>query len=111
MNTWCNCLTEPFLCRLGFHKWQDYGKEAEVFWQEPAPLNLGIQGTKKAGAPARLPGDTPTGANFETHSKIVHEGRECARCGTRLKRIFATNSDGTLSSIGWEPDTKEIDKE
>lgn len=105
---------EPFLCRLGFHKWQDCGKEVEVFWQEPAPLNLGIQGTKYAGrrgTPTSLPSDGPTGTNFETHSKIVHEGRECKRCGMRLKRIFATNSDGTLSSVGWEPNAEETAKE
>jgi hypothetical protein len=111
MNAGQHSLGKPFLCRVDFHKWQDYGKEFEVFWQEPAPLNLGIRGTKKAGAPAGLPGDTPTGTNFETHSKIVHEGRECARCGIRLKRIFTTNSDGTLSCVGWEPDNEETDKE
>jgi hypothetical protein len=106
-------LGEPLLCRLGFHKWQDYGKEFEVFWQEPAPLNLGIRGTKYAGGrgtPTSLPSDGPTGTNFETHSKIVHEGRECTRCGMRLKRILATNSDGTPSSVGWEPDTPETNK-
>ena len=102
-------MSEPILCRLGFHKWRDYGKQVEVFWQEPAPLNLGIKGTKYSGT--GLPKDGPTGTNFETHSKIVHEGRECMRCGIRLKRIFATNSDGTLSCVGWEPDNEETDKE
>jgi hypothetical protein len=103
---WWLRLGDPILCRLGFHKWQDYGKEVEVFWQEPAPLNLGIQGTKYAGrrgTPASLPDDPPTGTNFETHNKIVHEGRECTRCGTKLRRKFVTNSDGTLSCVGWEP--------
>ncbi|HML03420.1 MAG TPA: hypothetical protein VK487_08620 [Candidatus Bathyarchaeia archaeon] len=104
----------PLLCRLGFHKWRDYGKEFEVFWKEPAPVGVGIQGARGAtrgGAIAPDSSQQPTGANFETHSKIVHEGRECTRCGMRLKRKFTTNSDGTLSSVGWEPDTEEIDKE
>jgi hypothetical protein len=97
-------LGDPILCRLGFHKWQDYGKEVDVFWEEPNRIKAGIKdgfGTS-VGPPL---------GNIEAHHKVVYEGRECKRCGLKLKRTFATNSDGTLSSIGWEPDNEETDKE
>ena len=105
---------KPFLCRVGFHKWQDYGKKVDVFWQEPAPLNLGIQGTKYAGrrgTPAALPGDPSTGTNYEMRSKVVYEGRWCTRCGMKLRRKFATDLEGRLTCAGWEPDAEETDKE
>jgi hypothetical protein len=50
-------------------------------------------------------------ANIETHTKVVHEGKKCTRCGIKLRRKFVANSDGTLSSVGWEPYTEETDKE
>ena len=50
-------------------------------------------------------------SNIETHSKVVYEGRECTRCGMKLRRKFVRNSDGTLSCVGWEPDNEEGDKE
>jgi hypothetical protein len=53
----------------------------------------------------------PPHGNVEGHSKLVYEGRECKRCGMKLRRKLVTNSDGTLSSIGWEPDTEGTDKE
>jgi hypothetical protein len=104
---WWLRLREPLLCRLGFHKWQDYGKQVEVFWEEPPPLNLGIRG--RPGAPVWSPKNPKS--NVETHSKVVHQGHECARCGMKLRRKLVTNSDGTLSSIGWEPDTEETHKD
>jgi hypothetical protein len=97
-------LSEPLLCRLGFHKWRNYGSEVEVFWQEPTVLKAGVKhsfGTS-AGSPK---------SNIETHSKVVYEGQECKRCGMKLRRKFVTNSDGTLACVGWEPGTEETGKE
>jgi hypothetical protein len=96
-------LGEPLLCRLGLHKWQNYGNKVEVFWEEPNHIKTGAKGTfgTRVGPPH---------GNIEVHSKVVYERRECTRCGIKLRRKLATNSDGTLSSIGWEPDTEKIDK-
>lgn len=96
-------MKEPLLCSLGFHKWRNYGNQIEVFWQEPAPLKAGI----KYGV------DTSVGLRksaLDVHSETVYEGRECKRCGIRLKRKLVTNSDGTLSCVGWEIDTEETKK-
>ena len=73
---------QPLPCRLGFHKWENYGEERQVFWQEPG-LIYGLT----------------------TKSNVVYEKRRCLRCGVKLKRTFSTNPDGTLSSVGWTPDT------
>jgi hypothetical protein len=89
------CLNEPLLCRLGFHKWRDYGNEIEIFWREPT--------YSKTWA--------PLSERYGAHHKVVYEKRECKRCGIKLRRKLVTNSDGTLSSVGWEPDTEETDKE
>jgi formamidopyrimidine-DNA glycosylase len=43
------------------------------------------------------------------HSEVVYEGQECKRCGAKIRRKLVTNSDGTLSCVGWEPDTEETD--
>jgi hypothetical protein len=97
---------EPILCRLGFHKWQNYGGQVEVFWREPNVLKAGLTviggffGTK-AGSPE---------SNIKTQSKVVYEGHECTRCGIKIMRRFVTNSDGTLSCVGWEPETEETEK-
>ena len=72
---------QPLSCRLGFHKWENYGEEKQIFWQEPGVIY-----------------------GLTTKSKVVYEKRKCLRCGVKLKRIFAPNPDGTLSSIGWTPD-------
>ena len=93
---------EPILCRLGFHKWQDYGKEVEIFWQEP-PIG-------KDKIPSHTPPSEILTDAFETHHKIVHEGKQCKRCGIRLMRKFEMNSDGTLSSVGWELSIEEKGK-
>ena len=65
------------------HKWQNYGNEIQIFWQEPG-LIYGLT----------------------TKSKVVNEKRRCTRCGIKLKRKLSTNPDGTLASIGWLPDTE-----
>jgi hypothetical protein len=93
------CLSEPLLCRLGFHKWQDYGKKVEVFWQEPTFWKAGVKHSWGTTAGSQQ-------CNIQTHSKMVYEGRECKRCGMRLRRKFVTNSDGTLACVGWEPDNE-----
>jgi hypothetical protein len=77
------------LCRLGFHRWLNYGNKVEVFWEEP-PLGVG--------------GSRYFKNRMEKHSKIVYEKCVCKRCGIKLKRKLATNPDGTVSSIGWEID-------
>ena len=86
-------LGEPLLCRLGFHKWQNSGSQVMVSWKEPHALR------------ARLEGE------FVTYSKAVYEGKQCKRCGMKLRRKLVANSDGTVSCVGWEPDTKETEKE
>jgi hypothetical protein len=78
-----DCLGKPLLCRLGMHKWENYGKEIQIFWQEPG-LIYGLT----------------------THSTVVFEKRKCLRCGVRLRRKLIENPDGTLASVGWLPDTE-----
>ena len=87
-------LGQPLLCRLGFHKWQDYGKQVEVFWREPK----GVGAFKYSSR--YYSGD-------EMHSRTVYEKCLCKRCGAKVRRKFVTNSDGTMSCVGWEPDTEE----
>jgi hypothetical protein len=77
-------LSKPLLCRLGMHKWQNYGKEVQIFWQEPG-LIYGLT----------------------TKSKVVLERRKCLRCGIKLRRKLTENRDGTLASVGWLPDTED----
>jgi len=99
-------LGDPILCRLGFHKWQDYGKEVKVFWEEPSLSKTVAVKEFGWGTSAQ-----PTKINIKARSKVVHEGKQCTRCGMKLSRKFVTNSDGTLACVGWEPDTGETDKE
>jgi len=86
---WWLRLGEPLLCRLGLHRWKNYGNKVEVFWEMPpvSPMRFG-------------------GRVRERRSETVYEKCVCKRCGVKLKRIFTTNSDGTLSCVGWEPDTE-----
>jgi len=77
-------LGKPLLCRLRLHKWRNYGNGVEVFWRE----YIGHRA-------------------WQTHAETVYEGRECKRCGIRLRRRLVTNDDGTLSCVGWETDTQE----
>jgi len=89
----------PLLCSLGLHKWQNRGNPVEVFWQEPSLIKGGVKRGIDTSAGVRRGG-------LEVHSKLVYEGRECKRCGLKLRRKLITNADGTLSCIGWEPATE-----
>jgi hypothetical protein len=98
---WCVRLGEPLLCRLGFHEWRNYGNQVEISWREPEDVDIR---TKSVIGPDRESvRESLSGLAIRT--KAVYEGRECKRCGIRLKRKLVTNSDGTISSVGWEPDT------
>lgn len=70
----------PLLCRLGLHKWENYGEVVVIEWKEPgfAP-----------GTTAKI-------------KKSVHAERKCPRCRTVEKRIFADYADGTRAAVGWE---------
>ncbi len=92
-------VSSPLLCRLGFHKWRNYGDQIEVFWQEPTPLEANVK-NPNIGTSARE-------NLLDTHSRIVYEGKECKRCGMKLRRKLVTNPDGTLSAVGWEPCNEE----
>ena len=48
----------PWLCKLGLHKWKNYGNTVMIYWQEKGFV-----------------------FGFETHSKLVYEKRKCLRCG------------------------------
>jgi len=75
--------TKPSLfCRLGLHKWKDYGDLALITWSEPGVINAGHTVSK---------------------SKGVYAKRRCLRCGIREKRILVNNPNGTVSSVGWRP--------
>lgn len=68
------------LCRLGLHKWKNQGEVVLITWKEPG----------------FFPGTTTK------VRKYVHSERMCSRCGTKEKRKFAENIDGTLAAVGWE---------
>jgi hypothetical protein len=68
------------LCRLGLHKWKNYGEIVKISWKEP--------------------GFVPsTTTKIE---KYVQSERMCLRCGIKEKRIYAGNPDGSQAAIGWE---------
>ena len=69
-----------FLCRIGIHKWRNYGERVEIAWTESGL----VPGIKK-----------------EMHRRVFSE-RECLRCGIREKRKFDENIDGTKAAMGWE---------
>jgi hypothetical protein len=60
-------LTEPLLCSLGFHKWQNIGKAVEVFWQEPT---YGKNKTTVHTAPSEV----LNGVLMKRH-EVVYEGK------------------------------------
>ena len=70
----------PILCRLGLHKWRNYGEKVLIVWEEPGLIPF----TKKE------------------MKKLVYCKRECLRCGIKEKRKFLKNIDGTLAAAGWE---------
>ena len=84
---------KPLLCRLGLHKWRNYGEEVEVFWHDrPRAMIYGPTYERARG-------------------EVVRERRKCKRCGIKLRRVLVTNPDGTVSCVGWEPDTEEVEEE
>ena len=68
-----------WLCKLGLHKWRNYGESVVITWKEP---EIG---------------------RMSNHSKKVFTKRKCLRCGIGMKRRLVNNPDGTSSCIGWEP--------
>ena len=112
-------LGEPLLCRLGFHKWQDYGNKIIVSRKEPNEFRgrtyvANERGSYSMGSVPSPPPPPPSGelqGAFVAYSERVYEKTKCTRCGMMLKRKLQKNSDGTLSSIGWELDTEETDNE
>jgi len=82
------CLSQPLLCRLGLHKWRNFGKQVLITWQEPGMLPL----VKKE------------------MRKYVFCERECLRCGISEKRKFLENIDGTLGAAGWDKVKSEKDQ-
>ena len=83
-----------WLCRLGLHKWRNYGESVVVTWKEH--IHDSHHRITRIGIRSRS----------RTKSKQVFTNRECLRCGIRMKRRLVRNSDGTLSSFGWEPISK-----
>jgi hypothetical protein len=75
----------PLPCRLGIHKWKNYGEIVKIAWKEP--------------------GFVPS--TTQKIEKYVYSERECLRCGMRLRRLFAPNRDGTQAAIGWEKTTND----
>ncbi|MGB9135385.1 MAG: hypothetical protein WCC63_07395 [Candidatus Bathyarchaeia archaeon] len=70
----------PLLCRLGVHKWRNYGARVLVVWKEPGLL---------------------PGTKAERRKHVLSE-RECLCCGVKMKRTFSENLDGTQAATGWE---------
>lgn len=99
---------EPLLCRLGFHKWQNYGNQVMVSWKEPVIIG-GSGGITAYGSPPPIgPDGLPRHIEVQdAHGEVVYEGKQCKRCGMKLMRRFVTNSDGTISCVGWEPGTDD----
>jgi hypothetical protein len=81
-----------WLCRLGLHKWRYYGEKVVVTWKEPAYVK---------GASMHREPPKPIHRQKEVFTK-----KKCLRCGIRVKRKLVRDSDGTLSSIGWESISK-----
>jgi len=84
------------LCKLGLHKWENYGDIVQVFWKEPSI----VVGRRARGV-----------LDSESKSKAVYSKRQCLRCGVKLRRKLLYNSDGTASAFGWEPDAEEIQQQ
>jgi hypothetical protein len=70
----------PRLCRIGLHKWRNYGDRVLITWTESGLIPF----TKK---------------DIRKH---VFCERECLRCGIKERRLFGENIDGTKSAAGWE---------
>lgn len=81
------------LCGLGLHKWRDFGESVVVTWTEPSPGMGRLQAQWRP-----VVGEV----RFDQGSRRVFTERECLRCGIAMKRKIVTNSDGTLSCVGWD---------
>jgi hypothetical protein len=85
--------TPNWLCKLGLHKWEDYGESVMLTRKEPMTYVWPTWAHRKwrrwRGTPKKFLG------------KKVRTKRKCLRCGINMKRILAKNLDGTLSSVGW----------
>ena len=82
-----------------------------VSWKEPVATGGGGIATPHAKQPLG-PDVLPAHSEArEAHSEVVYEGKQCKRCGMKLMRRFVKNSDGTLSSVGWELTTRKNIKE
>jgi hypothetical protein len=68
------------LCRIGIHKWRDYGDQVIVAWKEPGII-FGLKATRM---------------------KRVYCDRECVRCSVKETRKFYENINGTLAPAGWQ---------
>lgn len=79
-----------WLCKLGLHKWRNYGESVMVTWREP---------TSKRVRPSTT---TDPNSRFRTQSREVLTKRKCLRCGIGMKRRLVKNADGTLSCVGWD---------
>jgi len=71
-------LLPALLCRLGFHKWKNYGERVMVVWREPGFL----PGTKV------------------NKKKYVFSKRSCLRCGVTEEKQFSETIDGQLEITG-----------
>jgi hypothetical protein len=79
----------PFLCKLGAHKWRNFGDRVVLVWREPGLL-IGTKVTK---------------------TKRVYCNRECLRCGIRETRKFIENIDGTMAADGWKQTGEDMNNE
>jgi hypothetical protein len=73
-----------WLCRLGLHKWRDFGEKVMIVWKEPAVVKTPYE-------------------KFTQKSRKVFTKKKCLRCGIGMKRRLIENPDGTSSCIGWKP--------
>jgi len=71
-------LLPALLCKLGFHKWKNYGEQVMVVWREPGFL----PGTK---------------VNKKKH---VFSKRSCLRCRVTEEKQFSETIDGQLEITG-----------
>jgi hypothetical protein len=80
-----------WLCKLGLHKWRDYGESVVVTWKE-----------RTQWGPPHTLSTRKFRSRFGTHSREVFTRRKCLRCGVDLKRRLVKNPDGSLSCVGWD---------
>ncbi len=82
-----------WLCKLGFHKWREYGESVVVTWKERTQWGSARDPTLSTRKVL---------SRFGTHSREVFTRRKCLRCGVDLKRRLVKNPDGSLSCVGWD---------